>query len=473
MSAIGASSGKMLAYGRTDADGQLLSADEPLATLQKRCGGTIPGRIAIPELSELVHKARTYGFRIARPMEAMDGEDVIRSWVEIIPMSSDDEKPDGPATGGFEIGVATWQTSPIARPNQNDVAERKVAIDRHSADLTARLDKRQHLLSAEPHAVDTNQCADRMLANIGRPWTDFVTLEDAAHQMPLHWRLMDGSICSLPGSDRRWTAHLVPLGVPEPGGSGFELLLVADTPIEEGPAKFTQDEAPAVHNSHAPRLGSELSPVLRQPIARIIANAETIRTKLAGPLADEYSNYAADIATAGQHLLSLIDDLSDLEVLESGDFSTAADRVNLGDAAQRAAGILAVKAAERKITLVKPEAATSVFATAEDRRVLQILLNLVGNAMQYSPEGSAVTLSLKSEGDRVGIAIADEGKGLTKEQQAVVFDKFERLGRGGDGGSGLGLYISRSLARAMGGDLVVSSEPDKGATFTLLLPAAS
>ena len=72
---------------------------------------------------------------------------------------------------------------------------------------------------------------------------------------------------------------------------------------------------------------------------------------------------------------------------------------------------------------------------------------------------------------RAAVTVADEGPGLSAEQQAKVFDKFERLGRSGDGGSGLGLYISRRLARAMGGDLTVASAPGEGARFTLELPA--
>ncbi len=90
---------------------------------------------------------------------------------------------------------------------------------------------------------------------------------------------------------------------------------------------------------------------MRQPIARIIANAETIRTRLAGPLAEQYSDYAADIAAAGQHLLALLDDLSDLEVVEADDFATAPDKIDLADVARRAAGILGVRARERGIVV--------------------------------------------------------------------------------------------------------------------------
>jgi signal transduction histidine kinase len=211
--------------------------------------------------------------------------------------------------------------------------------------------------------------------------------------------------------------------------------------------------------------------VLRQPIARIIANAESIRTQLAGPLAEQYSDYAADIAAAGQHLLALIDDLSDLEVVEAEDFSTAPDRVDLADVARRAAGILGVRAQERGIRIAVPEDGEKMPAIGEFRRVLQVLLNLLGNAIRYTPEGSVVSLKLERRKDRARVTVSDRGEGLTPEQQGRAFEKFERLGRSGDGGSGLGLYISRRLARAMHGDLTVKSTPGKGARFTLELPA--
>ena len=104
--------------------------------------------------------------------------------------------------------------------------------------------------------------------------------------------------------------------------------------------------------------------------------------------------------------------------------------------------------------------------------MLQVLLNLIGNAIRYSPEGSTIAVELTSADTRARIVIADQGPGLSPENAPRVFDKFERLGRSGDGGSGLGLYISRRLARAMGGDLTVESEPGQGARFVLDLPAA-
>jgi signal transduction histidine kinase len=141
------------------------------------------------------------------------------------------------------------------------------------------------------------------------------------------------------------------------------------------------------------------------------------------------------------------------------------------DIVKRATGILGVRARERGIRLEIEGGTAPVLAIGEFRRALQVMLNLIGNAIHYSPQGSTVTVSIRHAGDRSLVSVRDQGPGLTPEQQAVVFGKFERLGRSGDGGSGLGLYISRRLAHAMNGDLTVESEPGQGASFTLALPA--
>ena len=450
----------VLARARTDVEDRLIEADELLAGLQRRCGGDLPGTVAVPQLLEVVRKSRTLGLKLARTIVALDGEETVRAWVEIA--------PDGEAgEGGCSIAVGAWMSAPNPSESDETTAARRIAIDRELAELTARLDPGQCPIAVESQAPDLAELARMLRDGQGRPWSDFVTFPDLAHRQPLHWRLLDGARCLAPGSTRAWTVSLIPLGQPEPGSAGFELLLVADAPLPE------TIDAPAHEAPITPAFGRELTPVLRQPIARIIANAETIRARLAGPLADEYSNYAADIAAAGQHLLSLIDDLSDLEVVEAEDFVTAPDRIDLADVARRAVGILGERARSKDITLLAPAESIKLPATGEFRRVLQILLNLVGNAIGYSPDGSQVTLSLDAVDGRARVTVGDDGPGLSAEQAAKVFDQFERLGRSGDGGSGLGLYISRKLARAMGGDLTVESTPGEGARFTLELPAGT
>ena len=453
-----AGSAPFTARAKTDARDWLIEADEPLAGLQLRSGGELPGVIASPALLELVRKSRLYGLRLARAIRAQDAHEQVTAWVEVVPEADGD---------GCVIGFSNWQAAPLPENDGDEAADRRTGIARQLAELSARLAPGQEILSAESDSAELQPVLERMRAGLGTVWTDFVSLDGNVHEQPLHWRLLDGARLRLEGSPRHWKAHLVPLGLPEPGSAGFELHLVADEPADAGPAAAEQPARPTFSTA----MGREIAPVLRQPIARIIANAETIRTQLAGPLAEEYSNYAADISSAGEHLLALIDDLADLEVVEDDQFATAPDRIDLADVARRAAGILGVRAQERQIGIDAPKDGESVLAIGEFRRVLQVLLNLVGNAIRYSPEGSVIWLRAEREGERALLVVADQGEGLSAAQQERVFEKFERLGRQGDGGSGLGLYISRRLARAMGGDLTVESAPGQGARFILELPS--
>jgi hypothetical protein len=450
-----------LAKAQSDADGQLVSASEPLHSLQLECGGAVPGTIAIPALRELEDKARTFGLKLARTIRANNGRDAITAWIEIEPMTE----------GGCAITVSSWQVSPLPPEDPALTGEHRAAIDRSLAELSAQLDAQQCLLAVEGDGADLADTLAAMRGGIGRPWTDFVTVEGASHHQPMHWRLLDGAKLQLVGSVRCWRASLLPRLVPGGDPSGFDLFLTADTPLASMPP-VPPPGAVVLPNNGPGLVGRDIAPVLRQPIARIIANAETIRTRMAGPLAEEYSQYAADIAAAGQHLLALVEDLADLEVVEAEEFNTAPDRIDLADVARRAAGILAVRAQENGISIDAPKLGEHLPAIAEFRRVLQILLNLVGNAIRYSPDNSQIWIRLEDVGVRARLTVADQGPGLSEEQQAKVFEKFERLGRSAeDGGSGLGLYISRRLARAMGGDLLIESAPGQGARFILDVPA--
>ncbi len=421
--------------------------------------------VRFPDLSryqssvELVSKARIRQLKLASAIHATDGDERITAWADVVPDSGTD--------AGCSLQLSAWRSAPIIEAGEQEVSYRNIAIVRQAAEISARLDSEQNILAAEGSAVDVCNLVQTLTANLGKPWTDFVEVASNSHEQPLHWRLLDGALVRFEGSQRNWRATLVPLGNPEPGSAGFELYLTADELLEDAPVIPEAPKRPAV------AIGREVAPVLRQPIARIIANAETIRSKLAGPLAEEYSNYAADIAAAGEHLLALVDDLSDLEVVEAESFTAAPDAIDLGDVARRAVGILGVRAKEKNITLIAPQESERLPATGEFRRVLQVLLNLVGNAISYSPKDAQIWLRLDEVGERAAITVADQGQGLSKDEQTRVFDKFERLGRGGSGGSGLGLYISRKLARAMDGELTVESELGEGARFTLTLPGGS
>lgn len=455
------------ATARTNADDRLVSADEPLLGLHLNCGGEPGGLVAVPALLDAIRKARQTGLKIARPIVAQDGTSAITAWVELEPL---DAEAEGGA--GCHIVLRHWQARPLPPEDERTMARRRIAIEREVAEFAARLDARQSVIFAEARTDDLIALEGAMQTGTGRPWTDFVTIEGNFHQQPLHWRLLDGAPVRVDGSDRPWRAVLVPQLRAGDEPYGFELYLASDVPAPLPPQPASEPDSDSRASRPARMIGLEVAPVLRLPIARIIANAETIRSRLAGPLPDQYSAYAADIAAAGQHLLTLVEDLTDLEVVEADNFTTQPDRIDLAEVARQAAGILGVKAREAQITIDPPKLDESLGAIAEFRRVLQVLLNLVGNALRYAPAHSQIWIRLEQDGRFARVIVADQGPGLDPAQQRRVFTKFERLGRHGDGGSGLGLYISRKLARAMGGELSVESAPGQGARFILSVPAA-
>ncbi|HYD37079.1 MAG TPA: HAMP domain-containing sensor histidine kinase, partial [Allosphingosinicella sp.] len=228
--------------------------------------------------------------------------------------------------------------------------------------------------------------------------------------------------------------------------------------------------AGALPPSGASAFGERLGQALRAPLAHIVENAERLRAQPEGPLRRDYTGYAADIAAAGRHLLSLIDDLVDLQAIEGPDFTPEAEPLDLADLARRAAGLLAVRAADRGVRIDGPGPDESLPAMADFTRALQVLMNLIANAIRYTPEGGQVWIRLEREGDLAAVIVADQGKGIAPEDQQRIFEKFERVDPNEPGGTGLGLYIARRLARAMGGDISVDSAPGQGARFTFTLP---
>lgn len=111
-----------------------------------------------------------------------------------------------------------------------------------------------------------------------------------------------------------------------------------------------------------------------------------------------------------------------------------------------------------------------VLCRTDPQRLRQILINMLTNAVRHSPDDSVVDVVLAVARDRMSFEVVDRGEGIAVEQQAVIFEAFERAGKQVERGTGLGLAVSRKLARLLGGDLTVESQPGNGAKFTLLVP---
>jgi signal transduction histidine kinase len=238
---------------------------------------------------------------------------------------------------------------------------------------------------------------------------------------------------------------------------------------------FRLDAEPAPAEADAPAMdafGARLEKALRAPLSRIVSQAESIGAQKDGPIRRDYAEYANDIASAGRHLLGVVGDLVDLQAIEREDFRPRAERVDLTELARRAAGLLKVRASERGIRIDAPAADETLMAIGDEGRIVQILVNLIGNAVRHSPENASVWLRAEAEDGHATLIVADQGPGIASEDQQRIFEKFTRIAPSDGIGSGLGLYIARRLARAMGGDIAVDSAPGQGARFMLSLPAA-
>lgn len=445
--------------GQVDVDGQLLSADPLLMRLHLRSGGTEGGPLAVPELAELCRLGRRLGMSLSRPVQASDDECRIDMWVETRLLSSGEE----PLTN---IEIIDWNESPHADDHKIDPSRAR-DFDRLEGRGTIRTDSGLRIIAQQipgdaPGADDVVGRSLLEIYDVIPPSAHARLLEAVAERQPVRAQRMREKS----GSQRLLLLQGQPLIDKAGVFAGYRFSVTPDDPVATG-----ADAKPGGGKLISDSLfGFQLGPALRQPLGKIIANAETISSKLEGPLRGDYASYAKDIASAGRHLLDLVNDLSDLEAIERPGFTVAGDDIDLVDLAHRAAGLLAVKAADHQIRIDLPDASERLPARGEFRRSLQILVNLIGNAIRYSPDGSVIKVRVAKEQELARISVTDQGDGIAAGDHDRIFEKFERLGRSGDGGSGLGLFISRRLAHAMGGKLTVESEVGKGSTFALSIP---
>lgn len=223
---------------------------------------------------------------------------------------------------------------------------------------------------------------------------------------------------------------------------------------------------------------SAMSHELRTPLNAIIGFAEAMNHEVHGSLKPQYVEYAGDIASAGRHLLGLIQDLLDISSLDSGGVDLECETFNLSELVDQARAMVTMKAAARNIDIQGVMLDYPVPVRADRRRTLQILVNLLTNAVKFTPEGGMVGAQMAPSSDphEVGVIIWDTGPGIDPRDHGRVFEKFEQLSGSPHvataEGTGLGLHISRRLASLMGGDLTLTSKLGEGARFALILPAA-
>lgn len=217
---------------------------------------------------------------------------------------------------------------------------------------------------------------------------------------------------------------------------------------------------------------ASMSHELRTPLNAILTFNELVALGTFGPVNEEQVDYLQKSVQSGKHLLSLINDVLDITKIQSGmmklfienDFNVAAE---MSTVAATAAKLLADKPV-KLVTEVDPD---FPLLTCDKRRVRQILLNLISNAVKFTEEGS-ITLSAKKHDQEVVFSVKDTGPGIAQDQQQIIFEPFVQTETGikHAGGTGLGLPISKRLVEAHGGRLWVESTVGQGANFSFMLP---
>jgi signal transduction histidine kinase len=223
------------------------------------------------------------------------------------------------------------------------------------------------------------------------------------------------------------------------------------------------------------RFLSSMSHELRTPLNAIIGLTEMMVSHAARFGTEKALEPLRRVNAAGAHLLSLINEVLDLSKIEAGKLELNSEPIDLARLVDEVIGTAGQLAEKNKNRLIVEAQENVGVLKADPMRLKQILLNLLSNACKFTKEGEvALRVRKVADGrDWIELAVADTGIGLTAEQQAKLFQDFtqaDSLTARRYGGTGLGLAITRKLARMMGGDVTVTSEPDKGSVFTVRLP---
>ena len=430
--------------GRVDREGRLIQADAPLLRLQEEAGSNLGAPLALPQLAAVARSAMKLGVPLSRAVIAASKDQDLDLWLRA--------EPD---TEGANLIIEGWKARPPAPPRLTlvgseplpDDQEREVGMS-FATDAELRITRLDERL-AEQLGIDPASA-------IGDPLTRHFLLSDTGDGvMPLLTALAGRQDFSGQRARTR--------------GQGEAELLMDGSALVQGTVFAGYEIEISVESGVGGQGGVTFDPsldeALRSPLDRIIAAAEGIVERNEGPLRSDYAAYAGDIAAAGKHLLSVIRSMTEQEQVK------AAGQLDMAEAATEAIQLVQARAEDRSIQVELVGASEPLLANGESRGAVQILVNLLGNAIRHSPEHGTIAVIADRRGDRIAVTVADEGPGIAESDHQRIFERYERVGDE-PGGIGLGLAISRRLAQSMGGDIELQSAPGEGARFTLLLPAA-
>jgi signal transduction histidine kinase len=223
-----------------------------------------------------------------------------------------------------------------------------------------------------------------------------------------------------------------------------------------------------VASQHKSEFLANMSHELRTPLNAIIGFAEVLTERMFGELNEKQDEYLRDIYASGQHLLSLINDILDLSKIEAGRMDLEPTDFDLPAAIDNALTLVRERAGRRGITLGREIDERVGTIRGDERKVKQVLLNLLSNAFKFTPEGGRIDVRAAVSDGMVEVSVADTGVGIAPEDQEAVFEEFRQVGTADKKveGTGLGLALSRKFIELHGGRIWVKSQVGHGSTFT-------
>ena len=473
-------------------------ASDTLATLRSDAREGYEGRLVHPALHGAIEQRFISNYMPIR----------LESWSGLLIVSADEDTVVGPA--GHALGLLAAMAATLvvillalfllltrhSIRNQRQIDETRRRIEAIFNTVQSGI-----LLVREDNAriVETNPAALRLVDSptadvIGRRVDDFLLPagDPDATRFPVatesEARLRDRA-----GNLRTVLAITDRL---EFGGTRYRLCSFVDiTPLKETNARLLQSQASLSETNlrleaairEAERSAREaeaanraksaflamMSHELRTPLNSILGLSESLVERIHGPLTDRQARYLGLVVSSGRHLLDLINDILDLAKIESGHDELVLAPCKLSEICEAGLQVVQPIAARRRQNPCLELPAEPVWVRGEARRLQQILVNLLGNAVKFTPEGGELGLRVTADSRAVRLEVWDRGIGIAEENLPRLFRPFvqldSRLARD-YAGTGLGLALVKQLVTAHGGCIEVVSQPEKGSTFTVVLP---
>jgi len=236
-----------------------------------------------------------------------------------------------------------------------------------------------------------------------------------------------------------------------------------------------QHTAALAASEHKSRFLATMSHELRSPMTAIVGFADLLRQQVPGSLNGEQMRQVRMISASAQHIMAVLNDALDVARIEAGELECLIEPVDASEVICEVTGMMEPLARAKRLKLDVREPHESLMVRCDRQRSKQILVNLVSNAIKFTARGHIQVSGFRDAAipHHARIAVSDTGIGLRPDQVPLLFQEFQQLPTPYQHlGAGLGLAISRKLARLMGGDIEVESDPGHGSTFTLMLETA-